>query len=53
MIDLEVAIAVVEQAIQEGVAAVDWDKSQVRAEIERRKWEPVYSEFEYDPEGEK
>ena len=52
-INLEVAIAVAEQAIEENNAGVDWKKEDVRAKAIEKQWRPVYSTFVYDPNGEK
>ncbi|KAH8836027.1 hypothetical protein DL96DRAFT_1454568 [Flagelloscypha sp. PMI_526] len=55
--EAKVAIAVVLQAIKDGVAGDHWDSSkgekEVRAAIEEMIWKPVYSEFVYDEAGEK
>jgi len=51
-INLEVAIAVAEQAIEEGGAGVEWGKEEVRAKAEEKQWKPVYGSYEYDPSGE-
>jgi malate dehydrogenase (oxaloacetate-decarboxylating) len=39
--------------LEEGVANVDWDRTKVREEIEKRRWYPVYGEYEYDAQGDK
>jgi malate dehydrogenase (oxaloacetate-decarboxylating) len=39
-VNLEVAIAVAEQAISEGSAGVDWKKEEVRAKAKEKQWEP-------------
>ncbi|KAF8308411.1 hypothetical protein DL93DRAFT_2142422 [Clavulina sp. PMI_390] len=55
--NLEVAIAVAKQAIEEGVANVDWaspdnlNEDDLRKRVEAAMWEPVYDEYEYDPES--
>jgi malate dehydrogenase (oxaloacetate-decarboxylating) len=51
-VNLEVAVAVAEQAFDEGAADVEWPKDEVRARAEAMRWESVYAEYEYDPEGE-
>ena len=50
-VNFEVAVAVVEQAIEEGVAGVDWNKEEVRMKAKEMQWEPVYAKYEYDPQG--
>lgn len=52
-VNTEVAIAVAEQAIEEGSAGVDWKKEEVRRKAKDKQWSPEYREFIYDPEGEK
>lgn len=49
----EVAIAVAEQAIEEGSAGVSWGKEEVRKRAEEVRWVPEYGEYEYDPDGER
>lgn len=49
----EVAIAVAEQAIEEGSAMVDWKKEDVRKRADELRWVPEYCEFVYDEKGEK
>jgi malate dehydrogenase (oxaloacetate-decarboxylating) len=50
-VNLEVAVAVAEQAIEEGRAGVDWKKEEVRERAVERRWEPFYGNYEYDPQG--
>ncbi|CAE6459169.1 unnamed protein product [Rhizoctonia solani] len=50
--NFEVAVAVAEQAIDEGSAGVKWKKSEVREKAKAIQWEPVYGTFKYDPKGE-
>lgn len=50
-VNFEVAVAVAEQAIEEGSAGVDWKKSEVRERVEAAQWEPVYPDFAYDAHG--
>lgn len=50
-VNLEVAIAVAEQAIDEGSAGVDWKKEDVREKAKAFQWKPIYGTYEYDPEG--
>jgi len=52
-VNLEVAVAVAEQAVEEGSAGVDWKKEEVRARICERQWKPVYGRYVYDPQGER
>ena len=52
-VNYEVTCAVVEQAIREGVAGVDWKKEEVRSKVKEKQWRPVYGRYEYDPHGEK
>lgn len=49
--NLEVAIAVAEQAFDEGIAGVDWKKEETRARAEEKQWKPVYGKYEYDERG--
>lgn len=50
-VNLEVAIAVAERAIDEGNADVDWNKEEVRDQAIRKQWRPVYGTYVYDPNG--
>ncbi|KAI0697675.1 hypothetical protein BC835DRAFT_1269997 [Cytidiella melzeri] len=52
-VNLEVAIAVAEQAIEEGNADVDWKKDEVREKAKEKQWKPVYGTYVYDPNGER
>ncbi|KAJ3766528.1 hypothetical protein FB446DRAFT_824907 [Lentinula raphanica] len=52
-INFEVAVAVAEQAIEEGSAGVDWKKEEVREKAREKLWQPVYGEYVYDENGEK
>ncbi|KAJ3558281.1 hypothetical protein NM688_g1011 [Phlebia brevispora] len=52
-VNLEVAIAVAEQAIEEGNAGVDWKKEEVRNKAIEKQWKPVYGVYIYDPDGAK
>ena len=38
--NFEIAVAVAEQAIDEGIADVDWKKEQVREKAKEKQWEP-------------
>ena len=51
-VNLEVAIAVVEQAVEEGSARVDWKKEEVRRRVTNAQWKPVYGQYVYDENGE-
>ncbi|GJE89634.1 NAD-dependent malic enzyme [Phanerochaete sordida] len=50
-VNFEVAVAVAEQAIEEGCAGVEWKKSEVRSHIEAAQWQPFYKDFVHDPNG--
>ncbi|KAJ3530062.1 hypothetical protein NM688_g7766 [Phlebia brevispora] len=50
-VNYEVAVAVAEQAIEEGSAGVKWQKGEAREKIRQTQWIPVYRDFSYDPEG--
>jgi malate dehydrogenase (oxaloacetate-decarboxylating) len=50
-VNLEVAIAVAESAIEEETAGVDWKKGEVRQKVVERQWKPVYGVYVYDPSG--
>jgi malate dehydrogenase (oxaloacetate-decarboxylating) len=50
-VNLEVAVAVAEQAFDEGSADVEWGKDEVRRRAEAMRWEPEYATYEYDAEG--
>jgi malate dehydrogenase (oxaloacetate-decarboxylating) len=39
-VNFEIAVAVAEQAIDEGIAGVDWKKEQVREKAKEKQWEP-------------
>ncbi|KIY65940.1 hypothetical protein CYLTODRAFT_399575 [Cylindrobasidium torrendii FP15055 ss-10] len=52
-VNFEVAVAVAERAIEEGVAGVDWKKEEVREKAKAKLWEPVYPNYEFDAAGEK
>ncbi|KAL1692091.1 hypothetical protein GGG16DRAFT_90404 [Schizophyllum commune] len=51
-VNFEVGVAVAEQAVEEGTAGVRWAKEEVRKRAEEKRWQPVYGEYIYDPEGE-
>lgn len=50
-INTEIAVAVAEQAIEEGLAAVEWKKDEAREHIVKQMWQPVYPNLEFDPNG--
>lgn len=52
-VNFEVALAVVDQAVEEGVAQANVPKSQEarRKWAEERRWVPQYEDYEYDPKG--
>ncbi|KAJ4470847.1 hypothetical protein J3R30DRAFT_3300141 [Lentinula aciculospora] len=52
-INFEVAVAVAEQAIEEGSAGVDWMKEEVREKAKEKLWRPIYGEYVFDEDGEK
>lgn len=51
-VNLEVAVAVATQSIEEGSAGVSWGKKEVRARARALQWLPIYGEYVYDEEGE-
>ncbi|KIJ29232.1 hypothetical protein M422DRAFT_269417, partial [Sphaerobolus stellatus SS14] len=51
-VNLEVAIAVAQQAIDEGVARVSFSKEELRKKAEEMRWLPVYHEYVFDANGE-
>jgi malate dehydrogenase (oxaloacetate-decarboxylating) len=51
-VNFEIAVAVAEQAIAEGIANVDWDDKQVRERAKELQWLPTYGEYVYDKNGE-
>ncbi|KAG2153594.1 uncharacterized protein EDB93DRAFT_1135648 [Suillus bovinus] len=51
--NLEVAIAVAEQAFDEGIQGVSWSREEVRTKAEDKQWKPVYGVYEYDEQGAK
>ncbi|KAI9445367.1 hypothetical protein H4582DRAFT_1914957 [Lactarius indigo] len=52
-VNFEIAIAVAEQAIEEGIANVNWGDQEVRENAKKMQWLPVYVEYVYDENGEK
>ncbi|CCL98054.1 uncharacterized protein FIBRA_00048 [Fibroporia radiculosa] len=51
MVNTEIAIAVAEQAIDEGLADIPWKRDEVRDHVMGGMWEPVYPELVYDKDG--
>ncbi|KIY51948.1 hypothetical protein FISHEDRAFT_36080 [Fistulina hepatica ATCC 64428] len=51
-VNFEVAVAVAEQAVEEGSAGVNWTKEEVRQRAHELVWKPEYPAYVYDPEGE-
>ncbi|KAI0789438.1 hypothetical protein C8Q75DRAFT_733682 [Abortiporus biennis] len=51
-VNYEVAVAVVEQALDEGSADIDWKKEDVREKVAKAQWKAVYGKYIYEPEGE-
>jgi len=49
--NFEVAVAVCEQAIKEGLAEVSWSDTEARQKIRETMWDPVYDDLVYDPKG--
>ncbi|KAH9176856.1 hypothetical protein EDB89DRAFT_1936871 [Lactarius sanguifluus] len=52
-VNFEIAIAVAEQAIAEGIANVDWGDQEVRENAKKMQWLPEYGKYVYDENGEK
>ncbi|KAJ6502631.1 hypothetical protein DFH09DRAFT_1202264 [Mycena vulgaris] len=50
-INFEVAVAVAEQAIDEGSADVSWKKEEAREKVRQHLWQPIYGEYVLDKEG--
>jgi len=50
-VSFEVAVAVAEQAISEGIAGVDWSDQEVRERAKELQWLPIYGEYVYDEKG--
>ncbi|EJD04428.1 uncharacterized protein FOMMEDRAFT_133702 [Fomitiporia mediterranea MF3/22] len=54
-VNFEVAVAVVQRAIDEGLAADDvckWSPEEVRKKVGEQAWRPVYADYVYDDNGE-
>lgn len=52
-VNLEVAVAVAEQAVEEGQAGISCRKEDVRKLVTEAQWKPVYGRYVYDVNGEK
>ncbi|KAK7063920.1 malic enzyme [Favolaschia claudopus] len=50
-VNFEVSVAVAEQAIEEGVADVDWSKEQAREKVRQHLWRALYGEYVFDENG--
>lgn len=53
-VNFEIALAVLDQAIHEGVArakGIPEDKQERRKWAEEKRWIPEYAEYKYDPYG--
>lgn len=47
-VNFEIALAVIDQAIKEGVARVDVPEKDRRKWAQEKRWVAVYPEYEYD-----
>ncbi|KAG8906712.1 NAD-dependent malic enzyme, mitochondrial [Tulasnella sp. 403] len=52
-VNFEVAVAVAEHAIDEGLAHAKITKSEIRERLKERQWHPVYGTYKFDPAGKK
>ena len=52
-VNLEVAVAVAEQAVEDGQAGIRCQKEDVRRLVAEAQWKPFYGEYVYDRNGEK
>lgn len=50
-VNFEVALAVAQCAIDEGLAEVSYGTEELRKHAEEGRWLPVYPQYEYDPNG--
>ncbi|KAJ7155903.1 hypothetical protein C8R43DRAFT_998374 [Mycena crocata] len=50
-VNFEVAVAVAEQAVEEGSADVTWKKEEAREVVRQHLWLPIYGEYVYDKDG--
>jgi malate dehydrogenase (oxaloacetate-decarboxylating) len=51
-VNFEIAVAVAEHSIEEGVAGVNWTVEEARAKVKEMRWQPVYGRYVYDVNGE-
>lgn len=52
VVNLQVAIAVAEQAVEEGQAGISCRKEDVERLVSEAQWKPVYGQYVYDVDGE-
>lgn len=52
-VNLEVAIAVAEQAVEGGQAGIRCEKEDIRKLLTGVQWKPLYEEYVYDVNGER
>lgn len=50
-VNMEIALAVVKAAIDEGVSDLKVPEEDLRSYLEERTWKAEYAEYKYDPEG--
>ncbi|KAJ7040251.1 hypothetical protein C8F04DRAFT_1230938 [Mycena alexandri] len=50
-VNFEVAVAVAEQAVEEGSANITWKTEEVREKVRQHLWRPTYGEYVYDKDG--
>ncbi|KAF8079277.1 hypothetical protein FPV67DRAFT_108346 [Lyophyllum atratum] len=50
-VNFEIAVAVTQQAIEDGSGDIKWRKEEVRERAKKAIWKPVYGEYVYDPNG--
>jgi malic enzyme len=48
---MEIALAVIQQAIEEGVSDLKVPEGELRDYLEKRIWKAEYAEYEYDKDG--
>ena len=53
MVNSEVAVAVAEQAVEEGQAGINCRKEDMRKLVIEAQWKPVYGQYVYDMNGER
>ena len=51
-VNFEIAVAVAEKVIEEGLAGVSWTKEEAREKVREMQWKPVYGRYVYDVTGE-